>query len=40
MIVVGVALETTSQIEAHLITHSYSGVAGPKARRLSGRAAA
>ena len=40
MIVVGVALETTSQIEAHLITHSYAGLAGPKARRLSGRAAA
>ena len=27
MIVVGVALETVSQIEAHLTTHSYAGLA-------------
>jgi preprotein translocase subunit SecY len=40
MIVVGVALETVSQIEAHLTTHSYTGQAGPRARRLTGRAAA
>lgn len=39
MIVVGVALETVSQIEAHLITRSYEGVTGPKATRLSGRSA-
>ncbi len=37
MIVVGVALETANQIEAHLITHSYEGAAGPSAGRLSGR---
>jgi preprotein translocase subunit SecY len=40
MIVVGVALETVSQIEAHLITHSYADLDGPQARRLSGRRAA
>jgi preprotein translocase subunit SecY len=37
MIVVGVALETVNQIEAHLIQHSYEGVTGPRATRLSGR---
>ncbi len=37
MIVVGVALETVNQIEAHLITQSYEGLTGPKATRLSGR---
>ena len=37
MIVVGVALETINQIEAHLITQSYEGLAGPRATRLSGR---
>lgn len=37
MIVVGVALETVNQIEAHLITHSYEGVTGPRVTRLSGR---
>jgi preprotein translocase subunit SecY len=37
MIVVGVALETVNQIEAHLITHSYEGVTGPRTTRLSGR---
>jgi preprotein translocase subunit SecY len=40
MIVVGVALETVSQIEAHLTTHSYAGLAGPGERRLSGRVSA
>jgi preprotein translocase subunit SecY len=40
MIVVGVALETVNQIEAHLITHSYAGLAGPGPRRLSGRLSA
>lgn len=37
MIVVGVALETVNQIEAHLITQSYEGLTGPKATRLTGR---
>jgi preprotein translocase subunit SecY len=37
MIVVGVALETTNQIEAHLITRSYEGLTGPQTTRLSGR---
>lgn len=37
MIVVGVALETVNQIEAHLITQSYEGLTGPRAARLSGR---
>jgi preprotein translocase subunit SecY len=39
MIVVGVALETVSQIEAHLITRSYEGLTGPRTTRLSGRGA-
>lgn len=37
MIVVGVALETVNQIEAHVITRSYEGVTGPQTTRLSGR---
>jgi len=37
MIVVGVALETVSQIEAHLITRSYEGLTGPRTTRLTGR---
>ena len=37
MIVVGVALETVNQIEAHLITRSYEGLTGPRVTRLSGR---
>jgi preprotein translocase subunit SecY len=37
IIVVGVALETVNQIEAHLITRSYEGLTGPRATRLSGR---
>ncbi|MBM4361291.1 MAG: preprotein translocase subunit SecY [Deltaproteobacteria bacterium] len=37
IIVVGVALETTNQIEAHLISRSYEGLAGPQNTRLSGR---
>jgi len=37
MIVVGVALETVNQIEAHLITRSYEGLTGPRMNRLSGR---
>jgi preprotein translocase subunit SecY len=37
MIVVGVALETTNQIEAHLITRSYEGLTGPRTTRLTGR---
>ncbi|OQX66632.1 MAG: preprotein translocase subunit SecY [Sorangiineae bacterium NIC37A_2] len=37
MIVVGVALETVNQIEAHLITQSYEGLTGPRVTRLSGR---
>jgi len=37
MIIVGVALETVNQIEAHLITRSYEGLTGPRTTRLSGR---
>ncbi len=37
IIVVGVALETVNQIEAHLITRSYEGLTGPRTTRLSGR---
>lgn len=37
IIVVGVALETTNQIEAHLISRSYEGLTGPRTTRLSGR---
>jgi preprotein translocase subunit SecY len=37
IIVVGVALETVNQIEAHLISHSYEGLTGPTATKLSGR---
>jgi preprotein translocase subunit SecY len=37
MIIVGVALETVNQIEAHLITQSYEGLTGPKVTSLSGR---
>jgi len=37
IIVVGVALETVNQIEAHLISQSYEGLGGPSATRLSGR---
>jgi preprotein translocase subunit SecY len=39
MIVVGVALETVNQIEAHLITRSYEDLTGPRVTRLSGRRA-
>jgi preprotein translocase subunit SecY len=37
IIVVGVALETVNQIEAHLITRSYEGLTGPSTTRLTGR---
>jgi preprotein translocase subunit SecY len=37
MIVVGVALETANQIEAHLITQSYEGLTGPRTTRLTAR---
>ncbi len=37
MIVVGVALETSNQIEAHLITHSYEGADGPRSVKVTGR---
>ncbi len=37
MIVVGVALDTVQQIEAHLITRHYEGFAGPKGARIRGR---
>ena len=39
MIVVGVALDTVSQIEAHLITRNYEGLSGGggKATRVRGR---
>jgi preprotein translocase subunit SecY len=38
LIVVGVALDTTQQIEGHLITRHYDGFAGPKGPRIRGRA--
>ena len=39
MIVVGVALDTVNQIEAHLVTRNYEGLAGGagKAQRVRGR---
>ena len=37
MIVVGVALDTVSQIEAHLISRNYETLAGPGGPRLRGR---
>jgi preprotein translocase subunit SecY len=37
IIVVGVALETVNQIEAHLISRSYEGLTGPSGSGLSGR---
>jgi preprotein translocase subunit SecY len=37
MIVVGVALDTVSQIEAHLITRNYDGLTGPGAGRIRAR---
>ncbi len=37
MIVVGVALDTVSQIEAHLIQQNYAALAGPSGPRLRGR---
>jgi preprotein translocase subunit SecY len=37
MIVVGVALDTVQQIEAHLITRHYEGFAGPRGPRIRGR---
>ena len=37
MIVVGVALDTVNQIEAHLITRNYEGLTGPGAGRIRGR---
>ncbi len=37
MIVVGVALDTVNQIEAHLIQQSYEGLTGPGAHRIRAR---
>lgn len=37
LIVVGVMLDTVSQIEAHLITHHYDGFTGAKGPRIRGR---
>lgn len=37
MIVVGVALDTVSQIEAHLITRNYEGLTGPSVSRIRAR---
>jgi preprotein translocase subunit SecY len=37
IIVVGTALETFNQLEAHLISKSYDGLSGPAGTRLSGR---
>ena len=39
MIVVGVALDTVQQIEAHLITRNYEGFTGPRGPRIRGRGA-
>ncbi|HET6613590.1 MAG TPA: preprotein translocase subunit SecY [Kofleriaceae bacterium] len=40
LIVVGVALDTFQQIEAHLITRNYEGLTGPKGPRIRGRTTA
>jgi preprotein translocase subunit SecY len=37
LIVIGVALDTLSQIESHLLTHQYEGVVGTRGRRMRGR---
>jgi len=37
MIVVGVALDTVQQVESHLITRNYEGLAGAKAGKIRGR---
>lgn len=37
MIVVGVALDLSSSIESHLISHNYEGIGGPSASRIRGR---
>ncbi len=37
LIVVGVSLDTVSQIESHLITRHYDGFTGPKGPRIRGR---
>jgi len=37
MIVVGVALDSVRQVEAHLITRNYEGLTGPGAGRVRGR---
>jgi preprotein translocase subunit SecY len=37
LIVVGVCLDTVSQIETHLITRHYDGLTGPKGPRIRGR---
>jgi preprotein translocase subunit SecY len=37
MIVVGVALDTVQQIESHLITRNYEGLAGARAPKVRGR---
>jgi preprotein translocase subunit SecY len=39
IIVVGVALDTVTQIESYLITRNYEGFAGPRGPRIRGRAA-
>ncbi|MCG3174433.1 MAG: Protein translocase subunit SecY [Myxococcota bacterium] len=39
MIVVGVAMDTASQIESHLITRNYEGLTGPRGPRIRGRRA-
>ena len=37
LIVVGLALDTLQQIEAHLITRHYDGFGGPRGARMRGR---
>ena len=39
LIVVGVAMDTVAQIEAHLLTRSYDGFLGGKAGKFRGRRA-
>jgi len=37
LIVVGVAMDTAQQIEAHLLARSYDGFLGPKGAKIKGR---
>jgi len=37
LILVAVTLDTVAQVEAHLMTRHYDGLAGPKGARVQGR---